>query len=691
MAMAGTKKLSLLLLPCVSAFNIPSHNSLPGAASYTVPSTFPTGVFSKYYVKPGSNVEPQPVVFDPVLKINYPEQLTDPRKIPTVDTDPVVLPEGIRGITKSTAEELVQIALDEITNIINDGNAGISSSCDKCMAALGVGQMLAKAAPQYVPDAMISLCTSTGFQSAASCKSNYASNTFGAIWTQILALADVTGLDGRYICNQLSGNFCPTPGVGHTADIPSMFPKPKPTNPKVRKASGKTVKVLHLSDFHLDARYDVFSEASCASGLCCRYNAAMTSPAQNPAPLFGAYRCDTPYFLGAAALQSIASLTGTGRTQADVAWTIYTGDLVAHDAQNQISQKYIEYVETSVFTMFKHYISGPIYAALGNHDSTPENVDAPHSLPGPLGEQFSWNYNHVAGLWKSEGWISNSDAQEAASHYAAYAVKVREGLRIITLNTDFWYKTNYLNFINSTNPDVSGNLQFLINELQKAEDAGDRVWIVGHVLTGWDGSNPLPNPTDLFYQIIDRYSPHVIANIFFGHTHEDQFMIYYANNGTIQDAAHALATGWIGPSVTPLTNLNSGYRMYEVDTGSFDIIEAHTFYADVSSFADLPGTHHGPVFKYEYSTRDTYGPAVNWPKDAPLNATFWHHVTEAMEKNSTLVQIHNTFQGKSSVMSPACTTDTCFAAKICYMRSGSVALGRQCHQGFGSVQSAFSG
>lgn len=77
-----------------------------------------------------------------------------------------------------------------------------------------------------------------------------------------------------------------------------------------------------------------------------------------------------------------------------------------------------------------------------------------------------------------------------------------------------------------SNPDNSGGLAFMISELQDAEDKGERVWILGHVLTGWDGSNPIPNPTDLFYQIVDRYSPHVIANIFFGHTHEDEFMIY---------------------------------------------------------------------------------------------------------------------------------------------------------------------
>lgn len=227
---------------------------------------------------------------------------------------------------------------------------------------------------------------------------------------------------------------------------------------------------------------------------------------------------------------------------------------------------------------------------------------------------------------------------------------------------------------------------FLIQELQAAEDANERVWILGHVLPGFDGSNPLPNPTNLFYQIIDRYSPHVIANIFFGHTHEDQVMIYYANNGTIQTSENAITTGWIGPSVTPLTNLNSGFRMYEVDTSSFEIYDAYTFYSDVSSFPDLNVSHTGPVYQFEYSTRDAY---IDWPDSSPLNAQYWQAVTEAMETNIDIVGKFNTFQGKSSIQTPNCTNAACQKAKICYMRSGSAALGRQCPQGYGSVQSAF--
>jgi hypothetical protein len=156
-------------------------------------------------------------------------------------------------------------------------------------------------------------------------------------------------------------------------------------------------------------------------------------------------------------------------------------------------------------------------------------------------------------------------------------------------------------------------------------------------------------------------------------------MIYYANNGTVQNSSTALTTGWIGPSVTPLTNLNSGFRMYSVDTGDFNIYDAFTFYTNVSAFSGLSSS--GPTFKLEYSTRDTYGPAAGWPADAPLNATFWHEVTEAMAQNSSLVTLHNSYQGKLSTQTPNCTSAACTAAKICYMRSGSVALGSQCPQG----------
>lgn len=61
--------------------------------------------------------------------------------------------------------------------------------------------------------------------------------------------------------------------------------------------------------------------------------------------------------------------------------------------------------------------------------------------------------------------------------------------------------------------------------------------------------------------------------------------------------------------------------------------------------------------------------------------------TAEMDKDTTLVQKFNTFQGKTSARTKPCV-DACVTAKICYIRSGSVPIAKQnCVTGFGSVQS----
>ncbi|KAK8072239.1 hypothetical protein PG996_005587 [Apiospora saccharicola] len=685
--------------------------SMPGVASFTVPAAFPTSVFSSYYVKPGPTQEPQPALYDPVLNKTFGMGITDPLNIPTHDTDPVYYPKASADLNGTSAAALIDSAKAEILRIVKGNRTGLTSNCSRCVAALSVGQILAQVAPTYLPDAMVSFCKETGFASNSTCQSQYEAGSFGATWTQILSLAEVTELDGQFICASL-GHYCPFPNKTDT--FTAVFPKPKPMQPKMPQRSNKTVKVLHLSDLHLDPRYEAGSEANCTSSMCCRHSAprtsgagagagagdAATAPIQLPAPLYGYYRCDSPYYLALAALQSIGPLTGTS-AENPAAFALYTGDLVAHGPQTEISRDYIEDIELSVWHMLKSYLGGPVYSALGNHDTSPENLDAPHSLDGPngtLGRQLSWNYDHVSSLWRYYGWLDNATAAEAATHYAAYSVVPpvsKGGLRIITLNGDLYYQNNPFAYLHAANPDFSGMFSFLVSELQAAEDAGQRAWIVSHVLSGWDGTNPMPNGSDLLYQIIERYSPHVVAGVFFGHTHEDQAFVYYAHNGTGpggRSAETAIASAWVGPSLTPLTNVNSGYRLYEVDTGTWDVHEAYTFYADVDTFQSLEaGTPAGPVFQLEYSTREAYGPQAGWPADAPLNGTFWHRVTEAMERNRTLVEVINGFQGKSSVRSPNCSSDACAEAKVCYMRSGSAPLGRLCPQGFGSVQSPYTG
>ena len=336
----GTLLLSLLL----SALTIAApedREPIPGPSAYTATAGFPTSAFSSYYIPPLATQEPQPALYDPVLNITFPLNLTNPNTIPTTDNDPVYYPKPVANLSDAAATAVVQAVVADIVAIIGDN--GISGNCSKCLAALSVAKLAAQVAPSKVPDAMVSLCQKYQFASNASCVDDYAAGSFGAVWTQVLAFADVSGLDGRYICNDLSNTFCPLPTT-QPLNTTGLFPKPKPANATAPNASGERVKVLHLSDFHIDPRYSAQSEANCSAGFCCRTNVhASGLPSGQislPAPLFGSFKCDTPYYLALAVLQAITPLTGTQKDERDIAWTIYTGDLVSHDSQDQLSRAY---------------------------------------------------------------------------------------------------------------------------------------------------------------------------------------------------------------------------------------------------------------------------------------------------------------------------------------------------------------
>lgn len=144
-------RIILPVLAVLAVFDV-AQAQRPGAASFVVPTAFPTSVFSSYYVKPAATVEPQPALYDPVLNITYPLNLTNPDTIPSVNTDPVYYPLAIANLTNATSEALVRLALTQLNSIIYE-SGGLSGNCSKCIAALSVGKVLAQTAPSFVPAA----------------------------------------------------------------------------------------------------------------------------------------------------------------------------------------------------------------------------------------------------------------------------------------------------------------------------------------------------------------------------------------------------------------------------------------------------------------------------------------------------------------------------------------------------------
>ena len=241
MRSSGMRCLQALTL-MLNAAHIYAASSIPGSSSYVAPAGFPTNAFSSYYLLPASpTAEPQPILYDPVLDLTYPYNLTNPETIPTVDTDPLFFPVPTASLSASAAQSFLAAVVQNVTAIIKNGANSTQSNCTICKNALAAAKPAALAVPSLVPNAMISLCQLFKFHSNATCQLDFAAANDGAIWTQILAFADVEGEDGKYICNTLSSTFCPKP---FTIPQNPVFPKPKPTNPRTFKPSGKRKCIL---------------------------------------------------------------------------------------------------------------------------------------------------------------------------------------------------------------------------------------------------------------------------------------------------------------------------------------------------------------------------------------------------------------------------------------------------------------
>lgn len=100
-------------------------------------------------------------------------------------------------------------------------------------------------------------------------------------------------------------------------------------------------------------------------------------------------------------------------------------------------------------------------------------------------------------------------------------------------------------------------LQWLHDTLLSAEATGENVHILGHVpphtascVHAWNRE----------YEKIIRRFAHIISGQFFGHTHRDEFNVFYSDAENSHNAAVNVA--WNAGSGTTFTRFNSNYRIY---------------------------------------------------------------------------------------------------------------------------------
>ncbi|KAF5311082.1 hypothetical protein D9619_007799 [Psilocybe cf. subviscida] len=539
---------------------------------------------------------------------------------------------------------LLTLSLVAQASIVSDIVDAIEKAvdCASCHALVGVLQAPALLGDTIFSDALVEVCKTVKAEDDDVCEGLLSQQ--GPIIAHDLRHITALGQTSTKFCNAMFG-LCQDPAVNA---FKVLFPKAAPTNPKTFVSSGKApLQVVHFSDVHIDRSYVPGSEANCTKPICCRKFADQTGPVQVPAGTVGSLHCDTTTAL-------TQSMLNAAKSQSPK-FSIFTGDVVeaavwlVSESENTSDMQRFNGEMASI-------LGAPIYPVIGNHEAAPVN-----SFPrNTSNDDSQWVFDT-----QSQGWspLIGSAAASASQHMSGSYSSVVSGtnLRIISLNTIYWYKDNLWLFDSENQqPDPNGILAFAVQELQAAEDAGQRAWIIAHMPPS--SGDAFHDQSNYFDQVVQRYK-NTIAAQFYGHSHKDEFAIAYSNFSN-QNAATADSIAYIAPSLTP-REANPTFRVYDIDPDTYEVMDSRTFFSDMndSSFRT------SPVWKLEYSARNTYGPAISggWPASQSLSAAFWHKVTEAFEANDALFQQFVSFKTRGVAVSPC--TGTCKSTTICGLRA----------------------
>ncbi|KAM6503440.1 Metallo-dependent phosphatase-like protein [Amanita muscaria] len=516
--------------------------------------------------------------------------------------------------------------------------------CPSCHALLETLKLLAYLGDSTFVSTMITICKTLRLQDADVCQGLLSEQA--PIIAHDLRSISFTGQTATKLCDVLLG-LCQPPAVNK---FTVTFPKAPPAHPKKFQSTGKApFQVAHFSDVHIDHSYAPGADSQCSKPICCRNYADKTGPIAQPAGPFGSFHCDTPPKLAESMLRAIPVTSQ---------FSIFTGDVV-EAAVWLVEQREV----TSNLRSFNHQMQSilrsPVYPVIGN-EATPINAFPRNTTTSAPSMQ--WIFDIQSQGWAP--WIKSAGAYQVAHQSGSYAVIAKgTNLRIISLNDIYWYKDNFWLY-DSDNfySDPNGVITFAIDQLQAAEDAGQRAWIIAHMPPG--GTDTLRDQSNYFDQVIQRYH-NTIAAQFYGHTHFashcDQFAIAYSDY-TNRTAENAVSVGLIAPSLTPRSG-QPAFKLYDVDPDTYEIMDAKVYLSNVSD----PSFQQNPTWQLYYSARDTYGPLVGVSSTESLSPAFWHKVTEAFEANDAAFMTYQAFTTRG-VSVTSCDSN-CKANTICGLRA----------------------
>ncbi|XP_073943112.1 sphingomyelin phosphodiesterase 1-like [Choristoneura fumiferana] len=454
---------------------------------------------------------------------------------------------------------------------------------------------------------MTYLCAYLGFESNTVCQGAVDLNM--PILTHIVKTTpEVTSrtICGLILQDEPGPNACAVedPRFEWQVDLPekTRIQTMPPTN-------DKPLTIALISDAHIDPLYEPYGAAECDQHVCCRrgQNLTLDTPkyrfranidelvyeetivrtddgikidlsvapklremrrlaqrrfkrAKDPEPAgyWGDYRnCDTPLW----AFDDVVDRISQTHKNIDIVY--YIGDTIDHfvwETTHELVNNMTRHVVDKLKNSFGDEVL--VIPVIGNHDSQPTNMFAPANVTGE-NLNSTWLYKAWADKW--DFYLPDA-AMTSVLERGEYSVLAKPGLRVITLNNNVVFRFNWWLVYDPL--DAKKHLQWLVEELHQAELAGEKVHIVTHIPSGL--SDLTLTWTREYNRIINRFAS-TISGEFNGHTHSDEFKIFYSPDGT------PVCVAWGAGGITPYANNNLNYKIVTLDAATYEPININNY------------------------------------------------------------------------------------------------------------------
>ncbi|CAJ1941325.1 unnamed protein product [Cylindrotheca closterium] len=412
-----------------------------------------------------------------------------------------------------------------------------------------------------------------------------------------------------------------------------------------------TSSFLWISDIHLEPDYGTPQAINHHN-----HNEQCTLTSANETFPYGQFGCDAPMLL---VEQTLNHAQQVAAEKGGVDFIIASGDFCRHGNEfvDNPLQSTQEIIETVIEMVQSRFPGVPILVTVGNNDLVPDYyIDVEETDNNTMLELVTTAFNDT--------FISEQEVSSFRNG-AYFSRNISDTLTIISINTIIYSREHSPDQQNIEDP--FGQFVWLKDQLEFAQTAGRRVWIVGHIaptIGSYAHDNLWHAPyMTRYYDIIKEYFPSVIGGQLFGHLHTDEFRlahdVYSSDFDLFMLRKYPL---YIASSFTSIYGSNPSFRLVTYDVDRADLLDYDTYYFNVSNPTIPPDWIKSPSFRESFDVPDM--------SRESLRSIINRLAAESANKTNSLWE---TFISRQSIYSPPemgpCLDQICRKEWVCTLSS----------------------